>query len=213
VVRQVDPTTIPRTIGETRPPGTCQVGNLNPSYWAIGSWLQPIDRYALVFDPTETCLDCTYGIKVTSVHVLLQTSSDCGVTMKVGFMNAPLAGDCYEPGLVQCLTPEYVVDLPNAGLWDISLPLDCTCADPSWPQALKIVIVGADCGDGSVPDLVTDDLPANCVSWMDTASIWEDLVAVYGFPGNLKIWADAECCWQPVGAERRTWGGLKTLYR
>ena len=100
-------------------------------------------------------------------------------------------------------------NLPSAGLWDISLPLECACASPDYPYALTVSFESV---TGGTPDLVTDNLPSNCVSWNDFGSGWVDLVSGSGFPGNLKIWAEADCCEPPVETMKETMGDVKGRY-
>ena len=215
VARSLDPTVMPQQVGQVRPVTTCEVGNLNTPVWAIADWLMPQDRYALIFDPAATCQECPLGFRVTMIHVMVQTAADCELTMRAVLMTVESDGDpdCFVPGNAYCGGPDFQISIPAAGLWDIALPVNCACADSDYPFALKVVFAALSCTDGSVPDLVTDDFPAVCISYNDVGAGWQDLVADYGFPGNLMIWADAECCADPVEAESKTWGGLKDLYR
>ncbi len=213
-IRRVDPQAV-QSLDATRIPAPCTVGNLNPPAFAVSSWLTPPDKYALIFDPGATCLDCDIGVRITSVHTMLQTSAACDLVMKVSLLSVDttVGANCPEPLAVLCGHTEFQVSLPSDGLWDISLPLDCLCADPEYKFALKVKIVSATCTDGLVPNLVTDAYPSACTSYNEIAGVWTDIVSAYGFPGNLMIWADAECCYNAVGNESETWGAIKSIYR
>ncbi|MFH1573154.1 MAG: hypothetical protein ABIG68_04180, partial [Acidobacteriota bacterium] len=65
----------------------------------------------------------------------------------------------------------------------------------------------------ATPGIVTDDRPIECTSYNDWGLGWSDLTAEQDFPGNILMRADVLCCEYPVGAESRTWGGVKSLYR
>ncbi len=213
-VRPVDPTQT-RIYDPSRVPVTCLVGNLEPIAYAVSGWLAPPDKYALIFDPGAACQDCDVGVRITTVHTMLQTSAACDMVIKVSLLSvdAPPVANCPAPLNVLCGHYEWSVSLPSEGTWDISLPLDCLCADPDYLFALKVKITGADCVDGGLPNLITDERPTACTSYNEIDGVWTDLVTTYGFPGNLSIWADAECCWSPVGLEARTWSDLKAIYR
>jgi len=213
-LHRVDPLDV-QTLDEPRVPTPCQVGNLNPPAFAVSGWLAPPDWYALIFDPAATCLDCDVGIRITTVHAMLQTSAACDLVVKVSLMgvDSPPGANCPAPLQVLCGHFEWDVSLPSDGLWDIALPLDCMCADPDYLYALKVKITSASCEDGAMPNLVTDEFPSACTSYNMIDGVWTDLVTTYGFPGNLSFWADAECCWSPVSTEQNSWGEIKSIYR
>jgi hypothetical protein len=107
--------------------------------------------------------------------------------------------------------PVTPITIDAAGLYDIGLPVpDCACAAMSYKSSLSYVFVTA---FASNPDIVTDQFPSDCTSWNDYGLGWYDLAADFGFPGNLKIWADASCGRSPVANAREAWGGVKSLYR
>ena len=66
-----------------------------------------------------------------------------------------------------------------------------------------------------VPDLVTDAGPASlCTNWNNYGAGWIDLLAQYPtWPGNLRIFADADCCTPPVPVKDSTWGAIKEIYQ
>ena len=206
---RVDPNDV-RVYDPTRTAATCEVGNLNSAAYSISGFLEPPEKYALVFDPAASCLDCDLGVKITKVHIMLSAAAACDMEIKVSLMH--VEGQCPVPTDLICGHFEYSVSLSEAGVWDIGLPLDCFCADPGYPYALKVKIASASCTDDLLPDLVIDNAPSFCTSYREVDGVWSDL-GVAGVPGTPMIWADAECCWAPVSSESESWGGLKALYR
>jgi hypothetical protein len=63
--------------------------------------------------------------------------------------------------------------------------------------------------------LITDAGPAVlCTNWNNYGSGWYDLLAAFPtWPGQLKFFADADCCSPPTPVDDSTWGRLKSLYR
>jgi hypothetical protein len=212
-ITRVDPSTIKEPTEALVPSATCEVGNINPSYWAIGGYLVPPERYAISFRPSDSsCAACPLGYQVTTVRIILQTSAAMTVVMSVGLQSAtfPTGPDCAEPGPQECSDGPYQVNLPSAGLWNIGLPLTCDCAFKDFAYLLTVDFESV---SGGTPDLITDNLPGPCTSWNDYGTGWSDLVTAAGFPGNLKIWAEAECCEVPVGADVESMGGWKGRFK
>ncbi|MFH1680813.1 MAG: hypothetical protein ABIH26_09230 [Candidatus Eisenbacteria bacterium] len=206
---------LPIDRGVTVRPVDCQVGNLNPPYYAIPGFILPPEEYKLVFDPNETCTACPDGVIITTVHVLLQTAELCTLVMAVDVEEAvyPNDPDCPEPGPELCNSGLYSVTIPQAGLWNIGLPISCPCMgmDDLYLLSFHIEDVGPETY-GTMPDLVTDNSPAACTSWNNYGNGWDDLYEVYGFPGQLSFYADATCC-EATGTEESSWGSIKKRYR
>ncbi len=190
----------------------CQVGNLNPPAWAISNFIFPPEEYKLVFDPRATCSVCPIGFLVNTVHVALQTAGACTIVMEVNVEEAsyPVGADCPVPGPVLCSSGLYTVNLPGAGLYDIGLPIQCSCYTMDRIYLLSFYIESSTCA----PDLIVDAGPATlCTNWNNYGSGWYDLVAQFPtWPGQLLFWADAECCTPPVPVDEKTWGAIKALY-
>ena len=191
----------------------CSVGDLNDLAWAIGNYVLPPEDYALTFDPMSTCAVCPVGFKVNTIHIFLRSSvaMDIVMSVDVGEVVYPAGAACALPGPVICNSGLYSVSLPQTGLWDVSLPIDCRCLWPGDMLYLSVHIESVSTYPNYVPDLVTDEYPSDCTSWNDYGYGWQDLFHV-GFPGNLSIYADAECC-KTAATEPTTWGQTKKLYR
>jgi hypothetical protein len=189
----------------------CQVGNVNPAAWAINDFLFPPEAYKLTFDPTATCTVCPMGFNVTTVRVFLQTAGACQVVLSADVEEAVYqTPNCPSPGPVVCASPLYAVNLPSAGLWNVGVPITCDCLPPGQKYLLSVHFESATC----TPALITDAGPAlACTNWNNYGTGWYDLLGAFPtWPGQLKIFADAECCSPPVPAEGKNWGAIKELY-
>jgi hypothetical protein len=189
---------------------TCQVGNLNPAYWSI-SGVAPPEDYKLAFNPLATCTVCPVGFRVLKVHAYLQTAGACQLVMSVDVEEAVYQSpNCPAPGPVVCASLLYNVNIPQAGLWNIGLPITCDCLSMTRMYLLSVHFESA----SSAPDLITDAGPAVlCMNWNNYGTGWYDLLAAYSWwPGQLKFFADAECCTPAVPVEGKTWGAIKQLY-
>jgi hypothetical protein len=193
---------------------TCQVGNLNPAAWVINNFLSPPEAYKLAFDPLATCSVCPVGFMANKVHVYLQTRAACSVVLAVDVEEAvyPTPG-CTAPGPVMCSSVLYQVNLPAAGMWNIGIPIACPCLTMFKNYLLSVHFESMTCSAANI-GLVTDAGPAGlCLNWNDYGTGWYDLVAAFPtWPGQLKFFADAECCTPPVPVEGKTWGAIKDIY-
>jgi hypothetical protein len=198
---------------------SCMLGNLNPPAYAITGFVAPPERYKLVFDPANGCSVCPLGVKINTIHVLLQAQVPCEIVMRVDVEAVAEEGDpnldpdCPQssPGAELCSSNWYSVGLPAAGLYDIALPIECDCL-----RMGSLYLLGFEFESSSCPselDLITDESPTACTSWNNYGAGWIDVVSGYGLPGNLSVYADAECCTPPTQVDTRTWGELKSLYR
>ena len=213
VVKQLESTdAIPIVVGPAGPAQACRVGNLNAPAWAISNFILPPEEYKLTFDPKATCSVCPIGFDVHAVHIMLQTAGPCDLVMSVDVEEASYPNDptCPEPGDLMCASGLFSVNLPVAGLYDISLPIDCDCLTMDGLYLLSFYVETVSCDP--VPDLITDAGPINlCTNWNNWGLGWEDL-ATYGWPGDLIFFADIDCCTPPVPVEESTWGAIKERY-
>lgn len=199
----------PGSIGEA-----CQVGNLGAAAWAISNFIAPPEDYKLAFDPMATCDVCPVGFDVNQISIQLQTAGACDIVMSVDVEEAvfPNSPTCPEPGEVMCASGLFNVSLPSSGGWIVTLPIDCDCLTMDRLYLLSIHFESATCDP--VPDLVTTASATACTNWNNFGQGWYDLLVQYpSWPGDLKIWADAECCSPPVPVEKSTWGAIKELYK
>ncbi len=204
----------PMILGPSGYDVTCQVGNLNVPAWAIFSFIGPPEDYKLAFDPMATCAVCPIGFMPNKVHVYLQTKAACTVVLSVDVEEAvyPTPG-CTAPGPVMCSTVLYQVALPQAGLWNVGIPITCPCLTMGKKYLLSVHFQSMTCTTANI-GLITDAGPATlCTNWNDYGTGWYDLLVAFPtWPGQLKFFADAECCSPPVPVEGKTWGAIKEMY-
>jgi len=217
-IKQVEPIPSLLYMGEQLIGDPCQTGNLTPPYYAIGGWAAPPEEYKLAFHPLldgdceTTCpAQPGWGIDINTIYIHIQVGAAGTIVMGVDVEEVvyPTSPDCPEPGTLACASNLYQVDLPSAGGWIINLPIECDCLTFNRMYMLGVYFQSTT----TSIELVTDSSPSNCTSWNNWGSGWYDLVADEGFPGNLKIWADATCCEPPVPVELKTWGNIKRIYK
>lgn len=204
------------------PPGDGVVGNLNPPAQAIGGWLVGDEVYKYLFNPSEQLPNCPVGFNLLSVHMLLQFSDDPSEVYPQEFS---LYGDletavyddalgCYVPGPEECAGPLVTITIDQPGLYDIEVPMDCPCAfiygsdGTAFMYMLSMHFVGP-----VSAAIITDDIPVGCTSWNNWGQGWFDLVTDIGFPGELSMYGDVNCCSDPVAVEEKSWGDIKSLFR
>jgi hypothetical protein len=193
----------------------CLVGNPNGVYFAIPDWIWGAEIYTYLFDPMDTC-DCAAGLEVQTLHMIVQFGAEdvpatFDVFVDIGAAVWDDASGCWQPGPATCSTEINQITVENAGLYDIAVSVDdCACMEMVHQYSISYNFVTA---FSSNPDIVTDQFPSSCTSWNDYGLGWFDLVEDFGYPGNLLMWADSECCESPVGNADASWGGVKSLYR
>jgi len=191
----------------------CQVGNLNSIAWAVGEWAASPEAYYQNFTPSDGCGVCDTGFQVNAIHFFVQTAGVCAIDLSVGLYGTDFTNpDCPIPGLFDCMSNNFTVNLTGAGVWDINVPVNCPCADVTYLSAIGVEIVEYRCEVPLDPSLITDNFPVNCTSWNDYGAGMVDLVGEAGFPGNLLLFADVECCEPSIGIEDGSWGRVKGLY-
>ena len=206
--------------GTIDPPGLlsdadCLVGNSNGVYYAIPNWIYGAETYAFLLDPMDTC-GCDAGFDLSALHMIVQFGEEDVPTNFTAY--AQISGTAWnsdtgrwEPGPAVCTGPETVIEIETAGLHDVTLPLSsCGCMEMVHSYAISYTFVDF---LSSQPDLVTDNQPTAGTSWNDYGLGWFDLVSDFAYPGNIIIWAEADCCETPVSDEAMSWGELKSRYR
>jgi len=214
-VTRFDPGRMPAgvagTIGEP-------VGNLNAPYWLLGGWFAGQEAYSVVFNPSAQ-LTCLTGFQVTTAHMYLDfEAADVPVTFDVfaalGSAVYDETAGCFVPGPVECTGATYTVTIDVAGTYDIAIPLACDCAyifDPT--GAPYLYNLSMNFPTAFTARVVSDNVQATCTTFNDWGEGWEDLEPYFGTYGNVNLWADVNCCSDPVAVEEQTWGSIKSLFR
>lgn len=195
------------------------VGNLNAPSWLLGGWFTGLESYAVVFEPASQVSCAAMGFTPTMAHQYLDfEAADVPVTFTVaaGLGSAvwdPVAG-CYVPGSIDCQGAAYDVTIDTAGTYDIAIPIACECAYVADAQGNPFrYYLSMTYLTEFTARVVTDGVQATCTSFNDWGEGWTDLEPFFTTYGSVNVWADAECCANPVSVETETWGGIKSLYR
>jgi len=195
----------------------CYLGNTNDPAYYINGWLTGDEAYKFLFHPrlTNQC-GCPYGFRITTVHFFLYFPDiRARVPIWVDLENAlwdPVL-QCWVPGPEDCVSPTYTVQVPSTGLYDIALPLPCDCAFMDYWYLISVHL-GTITGTTNLPKIVVDAGPVlPCYNWNDWGEGWVDLSTVGGWVWNVAMYAEAECCENPVPEEGTSWGQVKQLYR
>lgn len=195
----------------------CVVGNLNPIAYSITDWVYGLEAYKYLFDPTVGCDLCQSGLVVREVHFLLNFGvEDVPATFSAyadveeSIWDAAIG--CLYPGPEICVSDPVEFTVDTEGLYDFSIPIVCECMEVGYPYFLSFHFT-TEFPETGRPDIITDEAPLGCVSWNDYGTGWFDLVNDFDLPGEIIMWADADCCEDPVATETKTWGDIKSLYR
>jgi hypothetical protein len=196
----------------------CQAGNLNAPAFAVSGWAWGNDTYKYLFDAVQAECSCPAGFNVAAVHFMMQFSEidvpftfECAVDLSETIYDETL--ECNLPGPEICQSQIYTVTIDLPGVYDIGLPIDtsaCDCAHFGYKYAIGVTIPTSFL---TSPELVTDDMPVGCTSYSYQSGFWEDLTVDAFFPGELNMYADLECCADPVGAAEHSWGSVKSLFK
>ena len=204
------------------PPGEGLVGNFsNDIGWSIPGWLVGDEEYKYLINPAMDLPNRPVGFQLLSVKMVLNFPEDVIFPYELtayGDLETAVWDEtlgCFVPGAEECIGPLTTITIPHTGLWAIELPMpDCNCAfiyDPAgtpYMYLLSVHFVGP-----VTADLITDDFPLGCTSWNNWGEGWVDLVNDSGFPGELIIWGDVNCCNDAVGVEVDSWGDIKSMFR
>ncbi len=163
------------------------------------------------------CSSCAEGLLISEVHILLSFGpEDVPVTFEISADVEEIiwddASQCNIPGGQICASDITTITINSEGLYDISIPVNCDCLPMISSYALGLFF-HTDFTSTGFPNLVIDASPVGCTSWNDWGDGWNDLVTNFGFPGELSIFADVDCCEDPVANESHSWDEIKSMFR
>ncbi len=209
-------TDLPRPAAE-RYAGDCVVGNPDiagiQGYYA--TWWWGYENYAIPFNPMNEACVCGAGFSVKAVHMMLVLDEFTNITVQAALLAAVDDGTgCLVPGAeLYASAPVTVSALPLPDYYDIEIPMDAPCATVGENYFMAFYFLDDNGGQAGGVGLPVDSTPTPCYSYNDWGSGWKDLVTAYGFAGDIIMWADIDCCENPVADEDSTWGEMKNLYR
>jgi len=157
--------------------------------YSIGDWFWGLEYYANYQDPEEFGCTAVWPFLVADVGFNIIVDAAISIDVQGFVYNADwTVPDCPVPFMEQCATPLYTVDIPDAGHWALGMPLteECCVYEPYF----AVIYIATDLY-GSGADAVSEDNPtAVCRSYNDYGAGWEDLVAIYEWPGPMMLWSD-----------------------
>lgn len=192
----------------------CKIGNENPWAYAVKDFVTGEQTFSYIFLAEPSC-GCVTGFAPNKIRIAINVDpEDVPVTM-VAYAtfeetNIDDAGK-EVPGPVICTSPTYEATITEPGGYVCEIPMntDCSCSYWDYNYALSMHLTNR---LEKPIDLVTDANPMGGKSWVDEGTGWEDL-AMYQFPGELKMTTKIDCCSEPVADDRPSWGSLKALFR
>lgn len=195
--------------------GDCTVGNsdLSTAQGYYNNFFTGDESYAALIAPAAEGCACANGFKVQAVHMALNLTVATNIWGRALLYEAvEESPGCWAPGGPLATSAIYAMaPFVGAGVYDLEIPLSAPCATPGdrYFVVFQFVPLTTDVGVG----VVVDDSPEACSTYDDRDLNWQDSVVDRGWVGNFFVWADVDCCEEPVAVEGRTWGGLKSLYR
>jgi hypothetical protein len=155
-----------------------------PAY-AITDWFWGMEWYANYQDPEEFGCVNVYPFEVIEIQFNIQVDYAMDIEVQGFVFDNAGTPECPVPGAQLCQTPVYLVSIPSDGHWILVLPMteQCCVYDPYFAG---IYIYTDLYGTGS--DAVSEDDPTDvCRSYNDYGAGWEDLVVIYGWPGEMLL--------------------------
>lgn len=202
--------------GADRYEGDCVVGNNNfdgiVGYY--GEWFYGFENYTVPFIAGEEACACANGVAIKSIHMLLALDDFANLQIAVAVLDAvDGGGGCLVPGAEIAVSSPYTISGITGGAQyiDVEIPIDGPCATVGDPLFLGVYFLNDN--DTQLVGLPITDPPHTCFNYNDWGSGYVDVVDSYGFAGDLLIWADLDCCAEPVDNEASTLDSIKSLYR
>ncbi len=174
-------------------------------------WWGGMESYARLIDPRVEPCDCDIGFSIRAIHIMLGLDASCDLQISARLLEVDDPWGCPTPGITLAWAPVIQVDdIDIFGYYEIEIPCDFPCASMDEPYFIAVDFYG---GSADRVNLVGGGPAEDCVNWNDWGSGWVDLVGDIGFQSGLTIWADSDCCYQPIANTPSSWGAVKSLYR
>lgn len=194
----------------------CVLGN-NDFQTILGyyeNWFVGSENYAIPVNAGDGGCTCGEGVSITTIHMLLALDNLADLDVAVAVLDADTDGaGCLSPGVEFAVSSAYNVSglTGGAAYYDIAIPIDGPCATVNDAQFLAVYFLN---DNKSQFFGIPATGPANtCLNYNDWGSGYIDIVADSVFGGDLVIWADVECCANPVADDERSFGSIKGLFR
>ncbi len=199
---------------------TCQIGNYNFDgifFWLGANYLWGNESYKLIVGPEDLCPNCAEGLTVETVTMVIIFGDEdvpSEFTVSADIEEAVWDGECWAPGPQVALSDPVTFTIDVAGVHALEIPIVTPCLERGFNYGIGVNFLTA-FPEAMRPDYTFDvDQPTFCTSWglWEGATEWERILEIMDV-SDLLIWADADCCENPVGAESRSFGEVKSLFR
>ncbi len=199
---------------QTRPTGDCVAGSHDfDTYqgWYSDFWGAE-DAYAALMEVGDC--GCAEGVTVLSMHMNLRVNFSASLLVQAELWSADLSGGCPVPLAPVAVSAAYQFSgFTSEGNVDLEIPFDSICVgtDEPWFAVIRFLPGSA----GAFLGVPVDATPTACTTWVNRTGLagWHDVVGEYGWLGNFYVYADLDCCSDPVAGEETSWGEVKTLFR
>ncbi|HTO89954.1 MAG TPA: hypothetical protein VMJ70_02385 [Candidatus Sulfotelmatobacter sp.] len=193
----------------------CVLGVTDPPAWIVNYLAPPDDAYFNLVNPAN-CACATGAVQLNDIQIYLNFQAACSQPVQISVVGATGASGCFRPDPSNYLCPPLNYNLaPGAAgnyIFTLPLPTGCCINGPAF-IGINFIAPGAGCNTSSTqPRLVTTNICNPCVSYNVYPSGFDDLCVDIGFPGNVAMFADADCC-GATPSHSDTWGRVKVLYR
>ena len=171
---------------------TCIVRHDIEMAWRIDDWVFGNELYKSYLDPSLVCPDA-YPFVVTEIHMpmIFGAATVLYASVDVEAVNLSVP-NCPFPDSVLSISSEYRITIPEAGLWDLVIPLDdpVTVTGPFFAGFFIGNAIGPEVGAAVITD---NDATALCRSY----NIWDETIGyidllnnnIWNFPGRLVLFA------------------------
>lgn len=169
---------------------TCFVSDNKQITTRIDGWVVGFELYKSLMNPAHQC-ENPYPFTVTAINMPMIFDAPTPITIGVDIeaVDSTTVAGCTVPGALLALSTEWDAQVPQAGMYNIWVPLD-TPFVVNGPFFAGFYI-GNTFGSTVNPAVLTDDYPANCVTY----NIWDEQIGfvdicnntIYDFPGRLAM--------------------------
>lgn len=199
---------------------TCQIGNYDFGgiwYFSGANNIWGNESYKLIVGSEDLCPNCPAGFTVETVNMVVffdDLDVPSQFTVSADIEEAVWDGECWAPGPPVAVSDPMTITIDTAGANLISIPIVTPCMERGFNYGIGINFLTA-FPETMRPDYTFDyDAETFCNSWglWEGETEWVRLLEFQGL-GDLLIWADADCCENPVNSEAKTFGDVKSLFR
>jgi hypothetical protein len=219
VAKPLDPANIVSLRAGSLATPDATVGNTKAPTTIVPDWFYGKESYTYPVSAGQMPM-CTDGFAPLSVTIYMGFGPEdvpAVFTMSGALRTTTTASPgCIQPGARLVETPLYQVTVTEPGDYRVDLPfaeagMSCIAGPGPW---MAEVYFPDWFPDGMLPDGMADSSPTSCTSWYNFYDLgWEDLVADYGWNGNVVISMEAACCANGVPVQEQSWGTVKSLFR